>query len=199
MASKRFPVDQIQVAAAAFGGSLWFNAATGTEPHIDYGFGLHLAPTAAFNDGRATSIRLESMQLPARDWRGLLGAHPQPIPSDDCSIYVAGVHTPIDVHELVLVSREGARFDAEFSLLVDFEFGGPDYRNVGVRVRTDCEYRGLSFYAPEPGRTFPDAWNLPEEYTPETVAELFSRFVDLDRYEPVVQDGRSFRAAPRLN
>ncbi len=123
MASKRFPVEEIEVASAEFGGSLWFNPSSGCAPRLDYSFGLRLAPREVF-DRRPTSIVLSSMELPPGDWTGFVGRHPQALPSDDCTVYIAGVHNPVDVHSLQLLSRQGARFDAEFALLLDFEFGG---------------------------------------------------------------------------
>jgi hypothetical protein len=197
MVSKRFPVEQIEVASAEFSGALWFNPTSGCPPRLDYSFGLHLAPRDVF-DRRPTTIQLSSMELPARDWTGLLGPHPQALPSDDCTVYVAGVHNPVDVQGLELISRRGTRFDAEFALLLDFEFSGHTYRNIRVRIRTDCTFTGLGFHAPAPERSFPAAWDLPAEYTLGTVSELLGRFVDLDAYDALEQDGRWFTAKPRL-
>lgn len=199
MASRRFPAEKIEVVPAEFSGALRFHTGLGGAPRIEYSFGLHLAPREAFGAGHPTSILLSSLQLRRRDWTELVGTHPQSLPSDNCTVYLAGLHNPVDVHGLELLGRRGARFDAEFSLLLDFEFAGAPYRNVGVRIQADCAYTGLTFHAPEPGRRHPAGWHLPDEYTPKTVSSLMERFVDVDRYEAVERDGRWFSLRPRLH
>lgn len=204
----RFPVEQIRVVSAGFGGSIHYNPIANLAPCLWYGFGVDLAPIelgdAAAHDRERTlrtSLSFGGIVLPQRRWTDISGVY-GPIPDvGDGSIYLSSVHNPIDIRRVSFRRLEGVRFAVNVELLIAFECGGSGFEDAVVSLEFEADYGGVSFYVPEwtnPDQIrFPPEWRIPAAFDDDSVREIFSRFIDLD-CNHFRSNGRSYSLEPMV-
>lgn len=206
---KDFPVSKLKPTDSGFGGSLEFNPYCDLPPTIWYGLGIDLEPFDLGDDAPDpeysgtevdTTLSAGGIILPFRDWREISGEFGPIEDVGEGSIYVSGVHNPVDISSIRFDRIHGTRFHINLDLAIAFEFEGAGFRDTTCSLEVEVDYAGLSFYAPtwtDPDSVkFPSDWKIPEEFDEATVKELFDRFVDTDLYE-LNRDDKSFKLLPR--
>lgn len=207
---KPFPVDRLEVKQAEFEAVLEFNPyADRLPPSLLWrgGIGLEkidLGDSAAdaeiFGSVLDTWFSLDGIHIPERRWTHLAGPYVQDHPYCGSSIYVCDAHNPVAVVEIGFSSREGTMFEMAVDLEINFDIEGTPYENIGLCINSiEAKFTGLVFHVPiwnEPADVeFPPEWKIPDEYTQDSVDEMMSRFVDLDLYNKVHNDGE-FKYTP---
>ena len=206
---KDFPISKLKPTASSFGGSLSFNPSCDLPPTIWYGFGIDLEPFDLGDDAPDpeysgtevdTTLSGGGIILPFRDWRQISGEFGPIEDVGEGSIYVSGVHNPVDISSVRFDRIHGTRFRINLDVAIAFEFEGAGFRDTRCSLEVEVDYAGLSFYAPtwtDPDSVkFPSDWKIPEEFDETTVKELFDRFVDTDLYD-LNRDDKSFKLLPR--
>lgn len=206
---KNFPVSKLKPKASRFGGSLEFNPYCELPPTIWYRIGIDLEPFDLGEDAPDpeysgtevdTTLSAGGIILPFRDWRQISGEFGPVEDVGEGSIYVSGVHNPVDIASIRFERIQGMKFRINLDIAIAFEFEGAGFRDASCSLEIEVDYSGLSFYAPtwtNPDAViFPEDWKIPDEFDEATVKELFERFVDTESYN-MSRDGKSFKLLPR--
>ena len=206
---KRFPTSKLKPASASFGGRLAFNPYCELPPTIWYGIGIALEPfdledcapdPDLWGTTIDTTLSSGGIILPFRDWKKINGELGPIEDVGEGSIYVSGVHNPVDIRLVRFKRIGGTKFRINLDLEIAFEFEGSGFSDTRCSLEIEPEYSGLSFYAPiwnDPDSVeFPNDWKIPENFDKTSVQELFERFVDTSLYD-LNQDGKSFKLLPR--
>lgn len=203
-----FPVEQIKITSSGFGGSVCYNPYAQLPPCLWYGVSFDLGPidlgdAAIVEQDRPLQTTLEfgGIVLPQRRWNEIHGSW-GPIPDvGQGSVYVSGVHNPVEILRIDIRHLTGIFFRIRADLLIDFEFEGSGFENTHLCVEATAEYGGVSFHVPQwthPDEVrFPPEWRIPTVFDDKSVLELLGRFVDLDCYE-LRQKGHSYVLEPRV-
>ncbi len=125
---------------------LFSNPQVGLPLTLFFDLDLPVEPFAFEGERQATSIRLEFIRLPVRDWRQLPGQtfrFPRnPAPGYiDGSVYLGTAHLPVDATEIRFGQVEGDRVPVVIELLVDFVDGGrPELGRLPLTWRTTVTF-----------------------------------------------------------
>jgi len=209
---KDFPVERIKATSAGWRGSVIYNPFGGpTPPTLWYGIGIALkiidlgdqAPAPElWGTELETELRLGGIVLPFRSWRDLDYEYGPVKDVGESSVYISGVHNPIDIERVRTTHIEGASFRIELDLFFAFEFDGSGFRNTRHSMVVEAEFRGVSFCVPqwsdpeEATKLMPLEWNIPTEFNDHTVRAFLERFVDTSEFQ-LERDGEFFLFSPR--
>ncbi len=204
-----FPVTQLELEKAHFGGTLNFNPYVDLEPGISWNAELIFKPIELGSDAIDPEIygttldllfHLDDIVLEERDWKNITGRYPQEDIWGNHSVYVCGAHNPVAINHIEFLEREGTRFKIKINLTIDFSTEAVAYENTTVDLIFDADFTGIVFIIPEwtdpDSVKFPRHWKIPEIYTEQTVEEMVSRFVDTSQYS-LTRKGNQFLFNPR--
>lgn len=109
---------------------LFSNEHVGLPLTLFFDIDLPVQPFEFDGEPQETSIRLEFIELPVRDWREIFGRtfrfpiNPEPGYIDG-SVYIGNVHNPVDVTQIRFAQASGSRVAIVADICVDFTYEGP--------------------------------------------------------------------------
>ena len=198
---KHFPLERLKAARARIASEIVYNPHSRTPPTLWHAITLSIQPIKLGEEAAVpelektvdSDIFLAGIVIPPLNWDELAGTFTPEREFGNSSFYVSRVHNPIDITSLTLNHAGGARFTGSADLFFDFEFEGAGYQNASTRISFAGPYAEMRFAIPiwnKPEEVrFPEEWRIPAQWTDETLHELFSRFIDLGRYQPMVREG----------
>lgn len=200
MGRKKFPIEKLVSPVSSMKGSIHYNPYTKIPPSLWYGIGIHFENVIP--EKKDLSIVLDAIILPEKDWRNFSGLYRPLKPWTGGSVYVDGVHNPVDVYSLLFRNRRCNIFDLEAELYIDFKFeGASSYRNIKFKLNFATEFTGISFLEPKwsmPAEVeFPEEWRIPSTFNEESVDELVARFATLDSFTKK-NEGQTFGYIPKI-
>lgn len=173
-----FPTHDLCPKLGSITGLLWENASTSVDLNLSWRFHIRFEPVMYRGEPLHCSLDAEFVTLPIRDWRAL--------EHRDISTAIQGAssfcvyeHDEVVSSNLRIGRRNGTRFDLKWDAIVDF-FGGTKGEcdpALNVETVTSADFLGVLV-----------ASHLLEGYEqPDNRARcLLSRFLDVDRFGPVV-------------
>lgn len=208
----RFPAELLRPTDGGITAQVFKNDRAGVPETLFWEISVDFAPVGFIEGPMPSSLAVDWIRLPVRDWRELSGLSvgdpgasvphvarhiSEPLRPDtyEASFYILG-HDMADRCRIAFGERTGASFRVSIEMDVDLlgygdngPDGRPDKQRVAVTVDTVLPFSGVKIdeYVVPPG----------EAHTAEAIAAL-SRHLDTDTFQPPTAQLKSFHFAPLI-
>lgn len=186
-----FPSQSLAPVGGELYSHIYENRTTGLSRDHFWSLTIDFAPIEYEGELLQCSASVEWLRFPVRDWRQLGSTDLVEVLQSDLveSSFYVGRHDWATTKHFSLLYRSGNVFDAKLQLVVDFQgfTGDDDDPAMEVNAHAKVKYSGLVIVKD----------NLsPKPNSPQLAMEMAKSFVDLESYQPPVDEDSRYIFIP---